>query len=581
MSKQAIEVVKDGRMKIVPSSHEKVWYSWLENCRQWCISRQLWWGHRIPAYSVSIEGQGALSDQEKNEYWVSGRNEEEARDFAVERFKVPADKITLTQDDDVLDTWFSSGLLPMSIFGWPNIEQNSDYKQFFPGSLLETGHDILFFWVARMVMFSLKLTGQIPFKEVYLHAMVRDAHGRKMSKSLGNVIDPMDVMAGITLAQLNKLLEEGNLDPKEIEKAKEGQKRDYPDGIAECGTDAMRFGLCAYTSQGRDINLDIKRIIAYKHFCNKIWNAMNFIRDKLGNNFTPFKDENELYSKLDDKTNSWIMSRLAEAVDLVNQGFETYNFPQATTAAYNFWLYDLCDVYLEAVKPAMLGDNEGEKECIRQILYTCSETALRLFSPFMPFITEELFQRIPRRNPSADPPSICVTPFPESLPTRRPAIEKEFEVVQELVHVIRRLKSEYLDSKIKPVIIVQTQDPDMASLVEKYYSDVISIARIENITVDSSTEPPAGCTMSQLNNKCAVFLLVKGVVDIPEEIAKLQERREKVLVRLQDMIHKTEQPGYEKVPEEVRSENMRKQGRVQAELAELDKVIQSLVEINK
>jgi len=198
---------------------------------------------------------------------------------------MPKEKLILDQDEDVLDTWYSSALFPFSILGWPN--QTEELEVFYPGSLLETGHDILFFWVARMVFFGQKLIGKLPFPDVYLHAMVRDAHGRKMSKSLGNVIDPLDLIKGISLEDLHKRLLSSNLDPKEIGKAQAGQKVDYPDGIPECGTDAMRFALCVYTAQGRDINLDVNRVVGYRHFCNKIWNAMKFSIKGLGEGFTP------------------------------------------------------------------------------------------------------------------------------------------------------------------------------------------------------------------------------------------------------------------------------------------------------
>ena len=226
------------------------------------IFRQLWWGHRIPAYLVTIKGTPA-PDVTNDESWISGRTEQEAKQKAAKKFKVSQDKISLQQDPDVLDTWFSSGLFPFSVLGWP--DNTEDLRLFYPGTLLETGHDIIFFWVARMVFFGQKLMGKLPFRDVFLHAMVRDAHGRKMSKSLGNVIDPLHVMYGITLDELGKTLEGGNLDPKEVEKAKAGQRADYPQGIPECGTDALRFALCAYTAQGRDINLDVLRVQGYRY----------------------------------------------------------------------------------------------------------------------------------------------------------------------------------------------------------------------------------------------------------------------------------------------------------------------------
>uniref|UniRef100_A0A8C8G9G2 valine--tRNA ligase n=1 Tax=Oncorhynchus tshawytscha TaxID=74940 RepID=A0A8C8G9G2_ONCTS len=408
MGKQAADSVREGRLKIIPDHHHKTWFNWLDNIRDWCISRQLWWGHRIPAYFVTVTDPSVTPGEDMDgHYWVSGRTEEEARDKAAKRFNVSTDKITLRQDEDVLDTWFSSGIFPFSIFGWPN--ETQDLSVFYPGTLLETGHDILFFWVARMVMMGLKLTGKLPFKEVYLHAVVRDAHGRKMSKSLGNVIDPLDVITGISLE-----LQDSNLDPVEVEKAKQGQKSDYPTGIPECGTDALRFALCAYTSQGRDINMDVNRILGYRHFCNKLWNAVKFAMRTLGDNFVPSEKAQESVS------DRWILSRLCTAVGLCNAGFQAYDFPAITTAIYNFWLYELCDVYLAVV--------------CRQTLFTCLETGLLLLAPIMPFVGEELYQRLPRRRSQDGHPSIHVTPYPET---------EEMEFVMTVVRTIRSLRADY------------------------------------------------------------------------------------------------------------------------------------------
>uniref|UniRef100_A0A8C1RWU6 valine--tRNA ligase n=1 Tax=Cyprinus carpio TaxID=7962 RepID=A0A8C1RWU6_CYPCA len=421
MGKQAADVVRNGELKIIPDHHLKTWFNWMDNIRDWCISRQLWWGHRIPAYFVTVNDPSDVDGH----YWVSGRSQEEAREKAAKRFNVTADKISLRQDEDVLDTWFSSGIFPFSIFGWPN--ESEDLRVFYPGTLLETGHDILFFWVARMVMMGLKLTGKLPFKEVYLHAVVRDAHGRKMSKSLGNVIDPLDVITGISLEGLYAQLMDSNLDPLEIEKAKQGQKSDYPSGIPECGTDALRFALCAYTSQGRDINLDVNRILGYRHFCNKLWNAVKFLCGS------------------ESVSDRWILSRLSAAVALCDSGFQAYDFPTITTAIYNFWLYELCDVYLESVKPVLSRtDSEGQKQAdiCRQTLYTCLEVGLRLLSPIMPFVTEELFQRLPRRRAQDSPPSICVTPYPETSEVSR-GQRSSMEFVMSVVKTIRSLRADY------------------------------------------------------------------------------------------------------------------------------------------
>lgn len=287
-------------------------------------------------------------------YWVSAQSEEEAKRKAYQRFpNIPVEDITLSHDEDVLDTWFSSGIFPFSICGWP--DQTSDMANYYPGTLLETGHDILFFWVARMVMMGYELTDKLPFEYVYLHAIIRDAHGRKMSKSLGNIIDPLDVIYGTTLENLNKQLAQYNLDPKEVDKAIQGQKEDYPQGIPECGTDALRFALCAYTAQGRDINLDVLRIQGYRHFCNKLWNATRFaMQNGLGSDFKPQESVQYLRERIGElrSMDKWMLSRLSETVSLCNASMKNFELTAATTALFNFWLYDLCDYYIEYLKPS-------------------------------------------------------------------------------------------------------------------------------------------------------------------------------------------------------------------------------------
>jgi valyl-tRNA synthetase len=369
MAKRAVDAVRNKELKIVPEFHEDTWYNWLENIREWCISRQLWWGHRIPAYAVKFT-DGTPIDEKNINSWVVGQSEEVAMARAKAAFPDKADCIELSQDPDVLDTWFSSGLFPFSAMGWP--DQTSDLKSFFPGQLLETGHDIIFFWVARMVMMSLQLQDCLPFNTVYLHAMVKDKSGKKMSKTLGNVIDPMDVIYGTTLENLHAKIRSGNLAASEVERACKLQQVDFPNGISECGADALRFGLLAYTLQGRDINLDINRVVGYRQFCNKLWNATAFATHYFDGDFKPpstFKRGSSYVAAVDAAVaahgslmDKWILSRLASATLAANESLSKYEFAQATMALHRFWLESLCATYLESIKPTVQATDAPERK---------------------------------------------------------------------------------------------------------------------------------------------------------------------------------------------------------------------------
>ncbi|KAJ3482542.1 hypothetical protein NLI96_g6905 [Meripilus lineatus] len=565
LAEEAIKRTKAGELDITPKQSENEWYRWLEGIQDWCISRQLWWGHRCPAYFVRIEGQ--QQDSNDGKHWVVGRTLEEA----TERAKVlaAAANFTLEQDHDVLDTWFSSGLWPFSIMGWP--DKTSDLLNFYPSSILETGWDILFFWVARMVLLGIHLTGQMPFKEVLCHAMIRDAHGRKMSKSLGNVIDPIDVIQGLTLEDLHQKLHEGNLDEKEIVKAKAGQKKDFPKGIPQCGTDALRFALCAYTGGGRDINLEILRVEGYRKFCNKIFNATKFAMLKLDQEFVP--EPTAKPTGKESLVEKWIFHKLNIAAEDINKQLAERNFMTATSAAYNFWLYELCDVYIEAMKP-MTDESAPEvtRKSSQQTLYTCLDYGLRLLHPFMPFVTEELWQRLPRR-PNDPTPSIMVS----SYPTNDPAFvfedaDKDFDLVFNAIKTGRSLAASYnLQTDIQ--LFIRAQTDAEAALFESQTPTIVALTKNckSAKVVRELTEIPPGCGSTVLTPTIVVYLLVRGLVDLDVEIAKCDKKLDLAKLNL-DKVRKVEsQADYEEtVPANVRLINEDKRKTLEAEVEHLE-----------
>ncbi|KAI1083311.1 tRNA synthetases class I-domain-containing protein [Whalleya microplaca] len=539
LAAEAIKVVKDGQIKIKPETAEKSYYRWMEDINDWCLSRQLWWGHQCPVYFAQVEGEAG--DRAEDSLWFSGRTEEEAREKAEKA--LPGKKFTLERDEDVLDTWFSSGLWPFSTLGWPN--KTHDLQNLYPTSVLETGWDILFFWIARMIMLGLKMVGQVPFREVYCHSLVRDSDGRKMSKSLGNVVDPLDVIKGIPLEQLHEKLLQGNLHPNEVEKAKKYQRTAFGDGIPECGADALRFCMVNYTTGGGDINFDIKVMHGYRKFCNKIYQATKYVLGKLDQDFLP-KHTGRLTGK-ESLAEKWILHKMNNAVKDINENLADREFMKSTTAAYQYWYNQLCDVYIENSKALIQDGAEDEKRSAIDTLYTALDTALKLIHPFMPFLTEELWQRLPRR-PGDQTPSIMLARYPVYDPELdNPAAEAAYELVMGCSKGIRSLMAEYA-LKDEAKVFVQTYD---ATAQKTAIEQVVSIKSLSgkgvtSIDVIPGSDPrPAGCVAFPVSSSAAVFLHVKGRVDIDSEISKAVKKVEKTRTAIAKQQKLLADPGYQ------------------------------------
>jgi valyl-tRNA synthetase len=504
LAKPAIEAVEKGQTKFVPESWTKTYMHWMTNIKDWCISRQLWWGHRIPVW---------YDPNDQSKFWVA-RTAEEA--FAA------AGRNDLVQDEDVLDTWFSSALWPFSTLGWP--EQTRELKTFYPTSVMETGYDILFFWVARMMMMGLHFMKKVPFRTVFLHAIVVDEHGEKMSKVKGNVIDPLDVVYGATLEDLIKKAEEGLAPPSAIENI----KRSFPQGIPQAGADALRFTLAALAAQGRNIRLSLSRVEGYRNFANKLWNATRFaLMNMTGYDADRFGDalrgENE--SARLAVADKWILSRLQRTAHEVDEALEAYRFNDAAQALYKFIWSDLCDWYIEMAKPVLYDDRnevsvQQRKRAVQGCLATSLETACRLLHPFMPFITEEIWQQLPK--PVGTPGSIMITMYPvadQALIDE--AAERTVGTLQEVVTAIRNLRAEYnVPPSAQVDVTVRAGGDELEATLEAEAVLLRTLGRIGKLTITGPGEAPAGSVVSVVGD-AEVCLHVAGTIDVAAETARI------------------------------------------------------------
>mmetsp|Transcript_6955 Transcript_6955/g.10360 ORF Transcript_6955/g.10360 Transcript_6955/m.10360 type:complete len:1106 (-) Transcript_6955:479-3796(-) len=561
MARRACDAVRSGELSILPKIHEKTWFHWLENVRPWCVSRQLWWGHQVPAWFAYAKDEDMTKiDKDSPAFkhrWIVARNEHEANIKAIEILKAEAKTLgILRRDEDVLDTWFSSGLFPFSVFGWP--EKTPDFEAFYPTTLLETGLDILFFWVARMVMLGLQLTNHLPFTTVYLHAMVRDKEGRKMSKSLGNVIDPLEVIDGCSIDQLIAKLHSGNLRQTEITRAEKAHRDDFPDGIPKCGTDALRAGLLAYTVQGRDINLDVKRVVGYRMFCNKLWNALRFVLGVFGDFIPP--SANAIYSHICThealstmtKRDRFILSRLSYALDTVNKSLNEYAFADVVQALYAFFLNDLCDVYLELVKPIVYNESEKsmQKNNALQTLWICLDAGLRALHPICPFVTEELWQRLPRPPEDAkNLGSIMTAAYPTSttLPPRLQLLETDIAKFLDCVTAGRSLRNQYnITNKTPAKFFILLKDVSESQRFNDLIDDFSTLVKAETTTLlsDKNSEVTAGCALKIVDASATVLMDLKGLVDIDAEILKLRKQIAELDPLITKFENKRDNPAY-------------------------------------
>lgn len=535
LADKAKKAVDSGAVRFIPENWVNTYNQWMNNIQDWCISRQLWWGHQIPAWY----------DEAGNVYVA--RNQAEA--------EKQAGKTGLTREEDVLDTWFSSALVPFSTLGWPS--ETDELKAFLPSNVLVTGYEIIFFWVARMIMMTTHFTGKVPFKDVYIHGIVRDHEGKKMSKSEGNVIDPVDLIDGIDLDKLLVKRTTGLRKPETAPKVEEATKKLFPEGIPSMGADALRFTMASYASLGRSVNFDFKRAEGYRNFCNKIWNATNFVLMNTENQdcgYGATATEPRGYSFPD----MWIVGRLNQTIEQVTQAYETYRFDLAAETLYSFVWNDYCDWYLELAKVQLQTGCASRQRATRHTLLRVLEAALRLLHPIIPFITEELWQTVAPMCDAKTADSIMLARFPET--DGGEIVQTAFgqmTVLQDLIGAVRNLRGEMgIQPNVKAPLFVESAD-DLADYL-KYLPMMTRLTEAQQVAAlpESEDAPVAVCNGARL--------MLKVEIDKAAETARLSKEAEKLQKALDKLNAKLSKPGYtEKAPAHLVEKD-------KADLAELE-----------
>ena len=513
LAKPAIAAVENGDIEFVPKQYENTYFSWMRDIQDWCISRQLWWGHRIPAWY----------DEEGNVY--VGRDEKEVR----QEYKLG--EIPLRQDDDVLDTWFSSALWTFSTLGWP--EETPELKTFHPTNVLVTGFDIIFFWVARMIMMSLHFRDEVPFKQVYVHGLVRDAEGQKMSKSKGNVLDPIDLIDGIDLESLVSKRTSGMMQPHMEKKVANATRKQFPEGINAYGTDALRFTYYSLASTGRDIKFDMGRIEGYRNFCNKIWNAARYVlmntEDYDCGQNDPEHNSSETAFQLS-LADRWIISRLQQVEAEVAKSLDIYRFDLASQALYEFIWNEYCDWYLELSKPVLWDDNATPalKKGTRHTLITVLEETLRLLHPFMPYITEEIWQRAaPLTGQTGN--TVMLQTYPElDVNKIDNEAESDIEWLKDVIVGVRNIRGEMNISPAKSIpLLFKNGSPDDRRRLDENRQFLQTLAKLEDIVwLTASDTVPMSATA--LVKEMEILVPMAGLIDKNAEISRLNKEIEKL-----------------------------------------------------